>query len=144
MAKQQINRKETKVATNEGPGQQYEQIVTVDDNTLPTAQELADYKLVDPRIVDFLLETSKKEQAHRHKLEDEKVKIVKHSESRVSRMNWWGMFFAFLALILLIGLAAYALFLDKPWFAGVFGLSAVASILSVFVDAGKKRGERGN
>ena len=36
MAKQQINRKETKVATQEGVGQQYEQVVTVDDNLLPT------------------------------------------------------------------------------------------------------------
>ena len=34
MAKQQINRKETKVATQEGVGQQYEQVVTVDDNLL--------------------------------------------------------------------------------------------------------------
>ena len=141
MAKQQINRKETKVATQEGLGQQFEQIVTVDDNTLPSAQELADYKLVDPRIVEFLMETSKKEQAHRHKVEDEKVKIVKHSERRVSRMNWWGMFFAFMALITLVGLAAYALYLDKQWFAGIFGLTAVVSILSVFVEAGKKNKE---
>lgn len=61
MAKQQINRKETKVATQEGVGQQYEQVVTVDDNLLPTAKELADYKAIDPRIVDFLLQTSTKE-----------------------------------------------------------------------------------
>ena len=139
MGKQQINRKETKVATQEGMGQQYEQIVTVDDNTLPSAQELADYKSVDPRIVEFLMETSKKEQEHRHKIEDEKVKILKHSETRVSNMNWWGMFFAFLVLITLVGLAAYALYLDMQWFAGIFGLSAVVSILSVFVDAGKKK-----
>lgn len=46
MAKQQINRKETKVATQEGVGQQYEQVVTVDDNLLPTAKELADYKAI--------------------------------------------------------------------------------------------------
>lgn len=139
MAKQQINRKETKVATQEGLGQQFEQVVTVDDSTLPSAQELADYKQVDPRIVEFLMDISKKEQSHRHKVEDEKINIIKHSERRVTRMNWWGMFFAFLALVSLVALAAYALYLDKPWFAGIFGFTAVVSVISVFVDAGRKK-----
>ena len=67
------------------------------------------------------MDISKKEQSHRHKVEDEKIKIIKHSERRVTRMNWWGMFFAFLALVSLVALAAYALYLDKPWFAGIFG-----------------------
>ena len=92
MAKQQINRKETKVATQGGVGQQYEQVVTLDDNSLPTPKELADYKAIDPRIVDFLLESSIKEQEHRHNVEHSKVKIIKKAEQRITVMNWWGMF----------------------------------------------------
>ena len=84
------------------------------------------------------MDISKKEQSHRHKVEDEKIKIIKHSERRVTRMNWWGMFFAFLALVSLVALAAYALYLDKPWFAGIFGFTAVVSVISVFVEAGRK------
>ena len=53
-------------------------------------------------------------------------------------MNWWGMFFAFLALMTFVALAAYALYLDKPWFAGIFGFAAVAGIISTFVNAGKR------
>lgn len=44
MAKQQIQQKETVVAGKEGVGQQFERTYTVDDNSLPTPQELAAYK----------------------------------------------------------------------------------------------------
>lgn len=53
-------------------------------------------------------------------------------------MNWWGMFFAFLALLTLVALAAYALYLDEPWFAGISGFAAVVGIISTFVNAGKR------
>ena len=33
---------------------------------------------------------------------------------------------------------AFALYLDKPWFAGIFGFSAVLGIISTFVNAGNK------
>ena len=44
----------------------------------------------------------------------------------------------FMALILMVGLSAFALYLDKPWFAGIFGFSAVLGIISTFVNAGNK------
>lgn len=138
MAKQQINRKETKVATQEGVGQQYEQVVTVDDNLLPTPKELAEYNSINPRIVEFLLESSKKEQEHRHKIEDAKVRIVKKSESRMTVMNWWGMFFAFLTMAFFIGLAAFALYLDNQWFAGLSAFGTMITCMSLFINKEKK------
>ena len=72
-------------------------------------------------------------------MDKERIKILKHSEHRISSINWWGMFFAFLSLVILMGVAAFALYLDKPWFAGIFSLAAVASIISIFVDAGKTK-----
>ncbi len=137
MAKQQINRKETKVATQGGVGQQYEQVVTLDDNSLPTPKELADYKAIDPRIVDFLLESSIKEQEHRHNVEHSKVKIIKKAEQRITVMNWWGMFFAFLTMGFFIGLAAFALYLDKPWFAGFSAFATMITGMSLFINKGK-------
>ena len=137
MTKQQINQKETNLNASEGIGKQYEQTLTVDDSTLPSPQELSDYKKVDPRIVELLMDASKKEQEHRHKTEDEKIQIIRSSDANLTRMNWWGMFFAFLALLTLVGLSAYALYLDKQWFAGIFGFAAVVSIISLFISAGK-------
>ena len=69
MAKQQIQQKETVVAGQGGVGQQVEKTYTVDDNTLPSPQELAAYKDIDPRIVQFLMDASVKEQEHRHNMD---------------------------------------------------------------------------
>lgn len=139
MAKQQINRKETQVSTNEGVGQQLEQTLTIEDNALPSPQELAAYKQVDPRIVNLLIEMSQREQQHRHTTEKMKLKILRRSEGRSERINWWGMFFAFSSILVIMGLAAWALYLDRPWFAGIFGVIGIGTIVSIFVDTGRKK-----
>jgi uncharacterized membrane protein len=133
MAKQEIKRKETHIATHDGVGKLSEQSVTVDDNCLPSPQELEAYKLVDPRIIDHLLAASEKEQAFRHKFEIEKIKIIKSVERRSARMNWWGMLFAFLCIASFMAVTAYALYLDRLWLAGIMGGAAIVSIVSIFI-----------
>ncbi len=137
MAKQQINQKETQLSTSQGAAKQIEQTLTVDDNILPSPQDLAAYKDVDPEIVKHLLELARKEQDHRHDIDNQKMKMIRRTESRTERMNFWGMTFAFLCMVLFIGLTAFALYLDNPWFAGFFGLTSLISIISIFINAGK-------
>ncbi len=139
MSKKQISNRQINVSIQDGVGQQFEQTVTVDDNTLPSPKELAEYKVVDPHIVAYLIDAAIAEQTHRHMVDEEKVEIVKNAETRSFRMNWWGMFFAFLALLSLVGLSAFALYLDRPWFAGLLTFAAVISIVSLFVNAGIKK-----
>lgn len=49
------------------------------------------------------------------------------------------MCFALMALVVMMALAAYALYLDAKWLAGIFGLTSVASIVSIFVQGSKKK-----
>lgn len=133
MGKQSMNRRETEVSTDNGVGKQLEQTVVLEDNVLPSPQELEAYKRIDPRIVDHLLVISKDEQAYRHKTELIKMRILRNSEKRTGRINWWGMFFAFLSITLFLVVAAFALYLDHPWFAAFFGVSSLVSIVSIFV-----------
>ncbi len=95
MGKQELKRKETAVVSPNGEGKQYEQTLTVDDTCLPSAEELTAYQAIDPNIVTFLMDVSKKEQEHRHKMERDKLRVVDKNERRVFRVNWWGMFFCF-------------------------------------------------
>lgn len=99
MGKQEIKQRETQVATGNGIGKQLEQTYTVDDNCLPSAQELAAYKAIDPRIVDYLIEASVKEQDHRHRMDNNKLNILKKADRREGRINWWGMFLHFFPLL---------------------------------------------
>lgn len=137
MAKQQIQQKETVVAGQGGVGQQLERTYTVDDNSLPSPQELAAYKEIDPQIVTFLMEASVKEQNHRHEMDKVKYDLIRKSESRTGRMNWWGMAFAFLSIVVIVGLAAYALYLYRPWFAGILGASTLIAVASIFINKEK-------
>ena len=133
-----LQQKETQFTSGNAVGNSLEQYISVEDNTLPSPQDLSEYQKIDPRIVDYLLTSSAKEQNHRHEMEAGKLAIIQRSERRTGRMNWWGMFFAFLALLTFVALAAYALYLDKPWFAGIVGFTAVAGIITTFVNAGKR------
>ncbi len=134
MAKQSYSIKDTNITNGDAVGKQIEQTVSVDDNILPTPQELAAYQKIDPKIVAFLIESSRREQIHRHKQDERKLKVLSYNEHKTGRMNWWGMFFAFLAIVVIIALAAYALYLNRSWFAGIFGFAAVASIASIFIN----------
>lgn len=93
MAKQSYSIKGTNIANGDAVGNQIEQTVSVDDNILPAPQELAEYQKIDPKIVDFLIKSSEREQQHRHKQDEKKLKILNYNEHKVGRMNWWGMFF---------------------------------------------------
>ena len=73
----------------------------------------------------------------RHETDRQKLKILRRSESRTERINFWGMVFAFLSVTLFVGLTAWALHLNHPWFAGLSGFGALITIVSIFVDTGK-------
>ena len=137
MGKQELRQRETNVATSTGIGKQLEQTITVDDSALPSPQELEAYKQIDPRIVDMLIEATRKEQQHRHDTDRTKLKILRRSESRTERINFWGMTFAFLSVALFVGLTAWALYLDHPWFAGLSAFVSLITIVSIFVGTGK-------
>ena len=83
--------------------------------------------------MDYLIDASVKEQAHRHAMDKQKFQIIKKSEGRIGRMNWWGMFFAFLCILVFSAVTGYALYLDKPWFAGIMGGAVLISIVSIFI-----------
>lgn len=133
MSKQQLKQSQTEVLSEEGNGSHNELTYTFDDNVLPSPQELEEYKKVDPKIVDYLLSAAKSEQEYRHKTGYDKIKIVKSSERRNFRINWWGMFFAFLCIVCLCGVVAYSLYLGEKWIAYIIGGGTMLSIASIFI-----------
>lgn len=134
MSKKELKQKETNVARGNGDiGKELEQTFTVDDSFLPSPAELTQYKEIDPQIVDLLCRMSEREQKSRHELDKAKVKAICKSESRQYRINIWGMLFAFLALLVMMGVTALALYLDKSWIATLFGVISVTTIIGLFI-----------
>lgn len=47
------------------------------------------------------------------------------------------MAFAFLSIVVIVALAAYALYLDRPWFAGILGAGTLVTVASIFINREK-------
>lgn len=135
MAKKTLAQRETNLTDSDGrAGRQLEQTLMVDDNALPSPADLEAYKNVDPKIVDFILGSASKEQEYRHLVEKGKINIVQSQDRREGRMNWWGMFFAFLSIVVMVGAMCYALYLDKPWFAASICGATLITVVSIFTN----------
>ena len=133
MAKQEIKRKETAVVGVDGQGKQLEQIYTLDDNYLPTPEELAAYQQIEPSIVPYLMELSKNEQAYRHESGREQMSLMKSADKRISRNDAMGIVFAFLALVVVAVLAGMGICFDQPWIATMFGAPTIITVVSIFL-----------
>lgn len=138
MSKKQICQRETHLTNGDTAGRELEQTLTVDDSFLPTAAELQSYKEIDPKIIDLLCDMSKSEQEFRHNNAREEMERLKMSDKRQYRTNIWGMFFALLALLAMMGVVAYALYAGKNWIAAIIGGFTIVAVLSVFVKAPTK------
>ena len=133
MAKTEFKNKQTQVAAQNSRGQQVEQTVIYDDSCLPTPQELSEYKAIDESIIIFLLETGRKEQEHRHKIDLEKIKSINKESRKIFSINWWGMFFAFIVMLSGFAFAAYLIYLDKNIIGTIFGGTSLIVAASIFV-----------
>ncbi|MDO4706960.1 MAG: hypothetical protein Q4A61_00870 [Porphyromonadaceae bacterium] len=110
-----------------------EQYLTISESPLPPASELKALKEVDPRLIDYLLEKAKEEQALRHATARDSLELIRSSNRLEFHLQRIGMLGAFLSVLLFVGLAALALWLDKAWVAGVLIALCVASVVSSFV-----------
>ena len=90
MGKQSISRTETEIVQGETIGKQLNQIVTVDDNALPSPQDLEAYKRIDPNIITCIIDATIKEQEHRHYMETSKMELLKSNERKASRFKFMG------------------------------------------------------
>lgn len=136
MGKQEIKQTTTNVP---GLGTHLEQSIAYDENYLPSAQELAAYKDVDPLIIPHILESAQKEQKNRHEISRAKIELIENENKRNHRLNWWGMLFAAFCVIGGFGLTAVALYLNRPWFAAGTLFGSLLSIVGIFVKDSKTK-----
>jgi len=140
MAKQELKRKETSVRDSGGQqGQQVEHTFTIDDSCLPSALELQAYKGINPELITFLLETSKKEQNHRHSIDTKKMKTIAFESKSIHRINILGMILAFLIMMGGMAFSVYLIYLDKIITGSVFGGSTILIAASMFINKGNNK-----
>ncbi len=138
MAKQELKTRQTQVRGSNGDqGQQLEHTFTIDDSCLPPSAELQAYKDIHPDLINFLLETSKKEQLHRHNMDGKKMKTIIYDSKRMHRINMMGMFYAFLIMIAGLGFSAYLIYNNKDVIGTIFGGVSIITAASIFINKPK-------
>lgn len=72
-------------------------------------------------------------------MDKERLNFIKTSDKRSNTINILGMSFAFCSLLVMMGVAAYMLYLNHPWFASFFGGASLVTVISIFVNNGNIR-----
>lgn len=92
---------------------------TFDDVGLPTADEMAKYKQVNPDIIRAIIEIAQKEQAHRHETDFRKLEIIQASDHRIFKMNLWGMVLSLVIVAAMLSLLIVAMAYESTWLSAV-------------------------
>lgn len=137
MGKNSVKRTSATVQRVDGVGTLSEEHIVIDNSPMPTAEELAKYKEVDPELVAYFQQLTDEERRLRHEVTRKSVDLLEVDNKRGHTERLLGQVFAFLSLLVFLAITAWALYLDKPWLAGIFSTFSLAGIVSAFIN-GKK------
>lgn len=111
-----------------GNGMSIEQIVAQDDSLLPAPVELAAFKDVDANIIPWMLEQTKKEQEHRHKTDNDKIKLM----NRAVTNDRIFIVFYLLLILLFVCLSALFVYLEKNISGSIFGVCGIIGAVVLY------------
>lgn len=111
-----------------GNGMSIEQIVAQDDSLLPAPAELAAFKDVDANIIPWMLEQTKKEQEHRHKTDNDKIKLM----NRAVTNDRIFIVFYLLLILLFVCLSALFVYLEKNISGSIFGVCGIIGAVVLY------------
>lgn len=138
MAKNSVRRTQATVQRADQVGMLQEEHIIIDNNPMPTAEELSKYKDISPDLVQYFMQITDEERSIRHEVTRQSVDLTQMDSKRRHRERILGLVFAFIALLVFLGITAYALYLDKPWLAGIFSTLSIAGIISAFIQGRKE------
>ena len=138
MAKNSVRRTQATVQREDQVGMLREEHIIIDNNPMPTAEELLKYKDISPDLVQYFMKITDEERSIRHEVTRQSIELTQMDSKRRHRERILGLVFAFMPILVFLGITAYALYLDKPWLAGIFSTLSIAGIISAFIQGHKE------
>ncbi|GHT63211.1 hypothetical protein AGMMS50239_18690 [Bacteroidia bacterium] len=111
-----------------------EQQTIVDDNPLPSSEELSKLKEIDPKIIEWILQRAEKEQDTRLNFNTERIKLA-NKEMGIAKTSLWLAFSLALSIFVLSGLFIY---FGKEIAGTVFGSVGIFIVVQAFLRFGRK------
>ena len=129
--KKEIKQKTVQVDTPVARKRSLETIAS-EESVLPPAHEMEAYQRVDPRLVDFLMTTTKDEQVFRQLFAEKQLAAIKEDLKRSSSINRLGLVFAFILVLISIAATVFLLYLDKTVVGSLFGGASMVGLIMIF------------
>ncbi len=112
---------------------------TFDDNLLPSYQELEKLNQIDSSLIEFVKETTRKEQDFRHKAHLESINAFNNQDKRAFRINITGMILAFLVFVLGMLFSYAILTAGFSTIGTIFAGGTILAACITFINAGQKK-----
>lgn len=132
----------SQIQTQNGIQQSLHSRSVEDDCPIPSAEELQRFQQIDPRLVEFFMEQSRREQEQRHLIEREGVEIVKHGTRQEYKINSQGLWIMLFVIIVLAVLAAYSLYLGNTYIGGTLAVIDAVALIGVIGNVIQNFGNR--
>lgn len=127
------------VSTPQGAGSR-ELSIAIEDNIIPSPEDLKAYKELHPNAVDFFIDVARKEQEHRHEIERqimemEKMKVIEvgQKNKRDTNVNILGMTCATIIVLGLLALSGLMFYFGITWGGIITLASAVLSVVPLLI-----------
>jgi uncharacterized membrane protein len=126
---------------SDNTGVMLEHHTLIDDNLLPSADELIKLKGVSEDIVPWMMERAEKEQDARIKFNEDRIKIAQSDFKHMHLYSLTALIMAFIIVLLFIGFSFYLIMNGSETVGTVFAGGAIVLIVSYFLKAKHKETE---
>lgn len=119
-------------------GSDYRAFEKLDDNLLPSAQELISYKEVDPTLIDFLKERAKIEQDKRHEFNSEMITLNKREQRYTHGLNYLSVICGLVVILGAMYLSYTLITLGHVLSGSIFGGIGILYVTYLFISVANK------
>lgn len=108
---------------------------------LPIPEHIAQYEAVLPGSFERMLSLWERQTAHDQSLEQQDLEHEHEMDTRTVELYKRGQWFALTSILVIMGVACLAIVKGYPWLSGLFGVSGLAAIVSMFLLREKETSE---
>lgn len=111
---------------------------TFEDNLLPSSVEIKNLQSIRPDLVDFVVESARKEQDVRHKLREQEMSAYQNNNKRDFIINIIGLVFAFVLMGGFMGLSYDLIIKGHTLIGSIFAATDIIFAIGIFIRKSSK------
>ena len=124
---------------SDSKGMTFEQRTVVDDNLLPSADELAKLNDVSKDIIPWIMARTEKEQDARIKFNGDRMRLSEKDLSFAHLYNMTALIMAFLIVIAFLSASFYLIISGKEIIGSIFAGGTIVGIISYFLNSNRRK-----